>query len=65
MAKETKPELLKKNSVPDTNKENMTSVNNTDEQDTDIITTPKIKPTPYVLDETIVETETELPKKEF
>ena len=60
MAKETKAELMKKNAVPDTSKENMTSVNNTDEQDTDIIRTPKIKPTPYVLDETM---ETELPKK--
>ena len=29
MAKETKAELLKKNAVPDTSKENMTSVNNT------------------------------------
>ena len=48
MAKETKPELLKKNSVPDTNKENMTSVNNTDEQDKHII-----KPTPYAPDETM------------
>ena len=62
MAKETKAELLKKNAVPVTSKENMTSVNNTDEQDTDIIRTSKIKPTPYVLDETM-ETETELPKK--
>ena len=62
MAKETKAELLKKNVEPDISKENMTSVNNTVEQDTHITRTPKIKPTPYVLDETM-ETETELPKK--
>ena len=62
MAKETKAELLKKNVEPDTSKENMTSVNNTVEQDTHITRTPKIKPTPYVLDERM-ETETELPKK--
>ena len=62
MAKETKAELLKKNVEPDISKENMTSVNNTVEQDTHITRTPKIKPTPYVLDERM-ETETELPKK--
>ena len=62
MAKETKAELLKKNVEPDISKENMTSVNNTVEQDTHTIRTPKIKPTPYVPDKTM-ETETEHPKK--